>query len=334
MKALQVTSPATFALLEIPTPAPGPGEVLMRVEAVTTCPQWDLHLRHNEPMFVGHRFHYPYTLGQPGHEATGEIATLGEGVTGLSVGERVSAWRDPGHHRQGCYAQYVLLDAANVIPVPRDLPPQALAPLELAMCVGSVFLMLREMNALRSRRVGVTGLGPAGLVAMQMARAEGAREVIGFDPLAPRREVALSLGLDAAYDPREELPQFPARPQAPALDTAIDCVGAKASVEYMMDRTEDVVALFGVQREDYTYAPRHYAGLRLCGYKGHHRAAAEYALGLVAQGKLDLARLVSVNLPLEAYGEGVNLLEARQAIKTCFWPWKSRAELEGGASGW
>ena len=52
-------------------PSRGPGEVLLRVEAVTTCPQWDLHLRHNEPMFVGHQFHYPYTPGQPGHEATG-----------------------------------------------------------------------------------------------------------------------------------------------------------------------------------------------------------------------------------------------------------------------
>ncbi len=329
MKVLQVTSPNTFEVLDVPTPAPGPGEVLMRVIAVTTCPQWDLHLRHNEPMFVGHRFHYPYTPGQPGHEATGEIAALGEGVTGLAVGERVSAWRDPGHHRQGCYAQYVLLEAANVIPVPRELPPQATAPVELAMCVGSVFLMLREMNALRGRRVGVTGLGPAGLVALQMARAEGAKEVIGFDPLAHRREYALSLGLlDAAYDPYEELPQFPVRPQTPALDTAIDCVGAKASVEYMMDRTADVVALFGVQREDYTYGVRHYSGLRLCGYKGHHRAAAEYAVGLIAHGKLNLSCLISANLPLEAYGEGIDLLETRKALKICFWPWKTRAELE------
>jgi len=327
MQVLQVTTPNTFELLEVPIPTPGPGEVLMRVVAVNTCPQWDLHLRHNEPMFVGHRFHYPYTPGQPGHEATGEIAALGEGVTGLTVGERVSAWRDPGHHRQGCYAQYVLLEAANVIPVPRDLPPQATASVELAMCVGSVFLMLQEMNVLRGRRVGVTGLGPAGLVALQMARAEGAREVIGFDPLASRREYALGLGLDAACDPREELPQFPARPKAPALDTAIDCVGAKASVEYMMDRTADVVALFGVQREDYTYSIRHYSGLRLCGYKGHYCAAAEYAVNLIAQGKLNLACLISANLPLAAYGEGIDLLEARKALKICFWPWKSREEL-------
>jgi hypothetical protein len=46
-------------IVEIPIPHPGPGQILMRVEAVATCPQWDLHLRHNEPMFIGHTFHIP-----------------------------------------------------------------------------------------------------------------------------------------------------------------------------------------------------------------------------------------------------------------------------------
>jgi len=87
-----------------------------------------------------------------------------------------------------------------------------------------------------------------------------------------------------------------------------------------MDATEDVVALFGVQREDYTYAPRH-GRLRLCGYKGHSRESAEYAVGLIEQVKLNLAPLVTHNLPLERYDEGMALLESRRAIKVCYWPW-------------
>src|SRR5579871_1689223 len=163
MKILQIGPGRECALLEVPTPQPGPGEVLLRVEAVTTCPQWDLHLRHNEPMFLGHQFHYPYTPGQPGHEATGEIAALGEGVTDLTVGDRVSAWRDPGHSRPGCYAQYVVHKAENVIRVPAHLPSEATASVELAMCLGATFLMLKEMNVIAGRRFGVVGLGPAGL---------------------------------------------------------------------------------------------------------------------------------------------------------------------------
>jgi threonine dehydrogenase-like Zn-dependent dehydrogenase len=315
MKILQVTSPREYAILDVPTPTPGAGQVLMRIEAVTTCPQWDLHLRHNEPMFVGHRFEYPYPPGQPGHEAAGVIEAVGPEVAGLAPGDRVCAWRDAGHHVPGCYAQFVVHEADNVIRVPDGPPPEALAPLELAMCVGTVFRMLRGMNVVAGRCFGVGGLGPAGLVALQMARAEGAATVIGFDPLLSRRELALRLGADGCFDPTGDLTD------APRLETAVDCVGAKASVESLMDRTSDVVALFGVQREDYTFAVRHYT-LRLCGYKGHSRESAEYAVGLIEAGKLDLAPLVTHVLPLERYGEGIDLLEARQAIKICFKPWE------------
>ena len=186
MKILQLMAPKEVVIREVATPQPGPGEVLMRVTAVTTCPQWDLHLRHNEPMFVGHRLSFPYTAGQPGHEATGVIEAIGPGVAELAPGDRVSAWRDPGHHVPGCYAQYVVHRAENVIRVPTDLPDEALAPVELAMCVGTVFRMLKDMDAVRGRCFGVTGLGPAGLVAVQMAKAEGARTIIGFD-LHPER---------------------------------------------------------------------------------------------------------------------------------------------------
>ena len=191
------------------------------------------------------------------------------------------------------------------------------------MCVGTVFRMLAGMAVVRGKRVGVTGLGPAGLAAIQMARAEGATEVHGFDPVPERRTLALAVGATACHDPQAVLSdQFPAWPSRPRLETSVDCVGAKASVEFLMDRTEDVVALFGVQREDYVYAPRHNR-VRLCGYKGHWRESAEYAVGLIRGGGLDLAPLVTHRLPLERYGEGIDLLEARKAIKVCFLPWET-----------
>ena len=317
MKILQVTAPRTFAILDVPIPAPVPGEVLLRVDAVTTCPQWDLHLRHDEPMFIGHQFQYPYTPGQPGHEAVGKIEALGAGVGGLTVGQRVSAWRDQGHQHPGCYAQYVCLQAENVIPVPVDLPDTALAPVELAMCVATVFRNLKQMNVLEGRRVGVTGLGPAGLVAVQMARAEGAEWVVGFDPNPERRDYACQHGADECYDPRAENPKGFAQQR---LETSIDCVGAKESVEFLLDITVDTVALFGVQREAYIYQPRHNP-ISLCGYKGHSRESADYAVKLIEAGKLDLGVLVTHRFPLDQYNEAVGLLERQQAIKVCLLPW-------------
>lgn len=323
MKILRVTAPGEFEVREAPTPAPGPGEVLMRIEAVTTCPQWDLHLRHNEPMFVGHHFEYPYTPGQPGHEATGVIEAIGEGVTELVEGDRVSAWRDCGPQVQGCYAQYVVRKPSDLARVPPNLPFDATAPVELAMCVGAAFMMLEEMNVLEGRTFAVSGLGPAGLIAAQMARAGGAARVLGFDLSAARREAAIALGVDEAFDPRAEISdRFPSRPAGPKIDCSIDCVGAKASTEFLMDKTRDVVALFGVQREDYVFAVRHYS-LRLCGYRGHSRAAAEYAIDLMEKGLLNLRPLATHHLPLERYNEGIELLERQEAIKICFWPFET-----------
>ena len=73
VKTLQVGRGREAVVLDVPVPEPGPEQVLLKVDAVSTCPQWDLHLRHNEPMFVGHQMTFPYSPGQPGHEATGTI---------------------------------------------------------------------------------------------------------------------------------------------------------------------------------------------------------------------------------------------------------------------
>ena len=321
MKILQVMSQHDMEIRETAIPSPEAGEVLMRINAVSTCPQWDLHLRHNVPMFVGHSFTYPYTPGQPGHEATGYIESVGDGVTDLVPGDRVCAWRDPGQLAPGCYAQFVVHKAENVIKVPSNLPEEALAPVELAMCVGTVFRLLSTMDAIGNRTVGISGLGPAGLIAAQMAKAEGASAVIGFDTAARRRGAAMSLGFDECYDPGEvSARDFPERPDKPRLQTSVDCVGAKAAAEFLMDRTGDVLALFGVQRENFTYAVRHHS-LTLCGYKGHFRESAEYAVDLIKSGKLDLAPLVTIKLPLEKYSEGIDLLENQEALKVCFLPW-------------
>ena len=123
----------------------------------------------------------------------------------------------------------------------------------------------------------------------------------------------------SCHDPRRW--RAPEGSRGPYLHSAVDCVGAAASVGFLMDNTDDVVALFGVQREEYRYRPAHNR-LRLCGYRGHSRESAEYALELVRSGALSLAPLVTHRMPLERYGEAVDLLESRRAVKVCFLPWE------------
>jgi threonine dehydrogenase-like Zn-dependent dehydrogenase len=318
MKILQVTGPnSESVLLDVPTPEPGAGEARVRILGVATCPQWDLHLRHNEPMFVGHQFFYPYTPGQPGHEATGIVDALGSGAIGLEIGDRVSVWRDPGHNKTGCYAEFVVRPVADLIRVPAHLPPAATAPVELAMCVSASFLRLNQMNAFPCTRFGISGLGPAGLIAAQLARAEGAKEIIAWDLSEARRKYALEKGIvDVALDPRTDVTSTPPEP----VEVSLDCVGAKQSVESLMDKTHGILALFGVQREPYTFNIHHYSRLILCGYPGHSRAAAEYAVQRIAEGVLDLSLLITHTLPFSRYAEGIGLLEKQEAIKILFVP--------------
>jgi threonine dehydrogenase-like Zn-dependent dehydrogenase len=320
MKRLQILEPGRAVWRDAPVPQPAEGEALVKVLGVTTCPHWDLHLMEGVPMFPGQALSYPYTPGQPGHEAMGEVVACGHGVTAPAVGTRVAAWRDPGHQQPGCYAQYVALSVDNLIEVPEDLTPQAIAPLELAMCVQVSFDQLVKLDAVRVRRFGVSGLGPAGLVAVQVAKAYGARHVVGIDPLPGRRALARQLGADEVLAPgRDAFP--PGRAGPHALDAAIDCTGLKVSIEFLMDRTREAVAIFGVLREDVTFGARHWSHLTLMGYGSHNRQAAGRALQWVQSGKLSLAPLVTHTLPFSHYDEGIALLRGREAIKICFLPW-------------
>ena len=322
MKQFQLAAPRTPVWQEVPVPAPGPGEVLVRVIGVTTCPHWDLHLFDGKPMFPGQTLDYPYLPGQPGHEAMGEIAVLGPGVSQLRPGQRVAAWRDTGKPRVGFYGQYNTFAEADLLAVPDNLLPAEIASLELAMCVEVSFQRLRAVGNLTGCRVGVAGLGPAGLVAVQLARAHGAVEVVGIDPVAARRELALTLGANRVVAPG--VPTWPAdRRGEKALDFSVDCTGRSDSVEFLLDRTSSAVALFGVLRDEVRYASRHMwgPGVTLLGYGDHNRAAAESALALIVAGKLRLAPLVTHTLPLSRYAEGVELLRRQEAIKVLFDPW-------------
>ena len=321
-KVLQFTAPGKTEWRDMPVLEEQEGEVLLKVNAITTCPHWDIHIMDGVPMFPNMQLDYPYTPGQPGHEAVGEIAALGPGVNHFSVGQRVVAWRDRGLAvRQGCYAQYVPFATDSLLPVPDHVPDEKVASLELAMCVQVSYDQLGVFGGVSGKRVGISGLGPAGLIAAQMAAAYGAREVVGFDPMPERRAEALQQGIGRALPPDADA--FAAdRFAEDALDLSIDCTGFKTAIQYLMDRTRTAVAIFGVLRETIEYDASHRrGGLALIGYENHNLGAAERALQLINDLKLDVEPLATHTLPFTRYAEGVELLRNKEAIKIRFLPW-------------
>lgn len=321
-KVLQFAAPGKAEWLDQPVLEPQAGEVLLKVNAITTCPHWDIHITDGEPMFPNMQLDYPYTPGQPGHEAVGEVAALGPGVDNFKVGQRVVAWRDRGLAvRQGCYAQYVPFAADSLLPVPDHVPDEKVVSLELAMCVQVSYDQLGVFGGVAGKRVGISGLGPAGLIAAQMAAAYGAAEVVGFDPMPERRSEALKQGIGRALPPDADA-LVANRFGDDALDLSIDCTGFKTAIQYLMDRTRTAVAIFGVLRETIEYDASHRRGsLALIGYENHNLGAAERALQLIADGKLDVEKLATHALPFSRYSEGIEMLRNKEAIKIRFLPW-------------
>ena len=321
MKILQIEAPGRAQWKESPVPVPGPGEVLVRVLGVATCPHWDLHIFGGKPMFPGMPLSYPYLAGGPGHEAAGEVVALGPGVKQLRLGARVAAWRDTGKPRPGFYAQFNTFHEDDLLETPATLSVADTASLELAMCVEVSFQQLDALGGVAGRRIGLSGLGPAGLVAVQLARAHGAAEVIGIDPNPARRALAESLGAHRTLAP--DAAAWPASRDTGALDDAIDLTGLPASIEFLMDRTRRCVALFGVLREEVRFASRHLfgPGLILMGYGSHNRPAAETALRFITENKLRLAPLITETMPFTRYAEAVEKLRRQEAIKILFDPW-------------
>jgi NADPH2:quinone reductase len=197
MKAWQVTQLAepreALRVAEVDQPSPGPGQLLVRVIAsalnfpdVLLC----LGLYQMKPPL-------PFT---PGVELCGEIAGLGDGVTGWSVGERVIGNPIlPG----GAFAEYVLMDAADTFPAPAVLSDEAAASLHIAYQTAWIGLHRRAHIQPGETLLVHAGAGGVGSAAVQVGKAAGAR-VIAVVGGPQKVEAAAKLGADVVIDRRAQ----------------------------------------------------------------------------------------------------------------------------------
>ncbi len=210
MKAAVVTSfDAPLEIQERPVPEPGPGQVLVRIEASGLC-HTDIHAAHGdwpvkpEPPFV------------PGHEGVGVVTRLGEGVVNRALGDRVAipwlghacghcdqcvrGWetlcleqQTSGYSIAGGFAEYAVADATYVVAVPDEVTSFDAAPLT---CAGvTTFKAIKVADVRPSERVVVFGIGGLGHLALQYARLVGA-EVVAVDLTEEKLRLATELGAD------------------------------------------------------------------------------------------------------------------------------------------
>ncbi|MBR1219264.1 zinc-binding dehydrogenase [Bradyrhizobium sp. U87765 SZCCT0131] len=225
MRAVQFSrfgGPEVLVAIEAPTPKPQPGEVLVRVRAAG--------VNFFEALMRADRYAVTPLLPMiPGVEVAGEIAALGEGVSGIAVGARVAVPLFAFGRGDGGYAEFVVVAAAAVVPLPEAVSFEAAVAL---LVQGLTALQLVRHAALRGRRVVVTAAaGGVGSLLLQLAKAEGAATLIGAASTADKRALAQRLGADVTVD--AAAPDWDAAVRAATggagADVVIDMVGGDQS---------------------------------------------------------------------------------------------------------
>lgn len=252
MKAVVIHAPHDLRLDEIAAaPAPGPGEVRIAIAQGGICGS-DLHYFHHGG-FGAVRLREPMALG---HEVSGIVAELGEGVTGLAIGDKVavnpsrpcgecemcrqglrnqcldmrfngSAMRFP--HEQGLFRAEVTLPAAQAIRVGAntDLAMAAMAE-PFAVCLAAV----SKAGSLVGRRVLVSGCGPIGCLTVLAAAHAGASEIIATDISAAPLTIAEKLGATETVDlSTSTVPLDRLRAGKGQADVAFECSGAAPALQ-------------------------------------------------------------------------------------------------------
>jgi 2-desacetyl-2-hydroxyethyl bacteriochlorophyllide A dehydrogenase len=249
MKALVYEGPRRLALRDFDVPTAGPGEIVVKVEAVGICgSELEGYLGHSSvrkaPLVMGHEF-AGEVVSQAATTTAAEIPLGSKVVINplLSCGHcrrcregRPNICRDRriiGIHRPGAFAEYVAVPESSARLVPQGMDA-ALASLAepLAVCIHALKLGLglEPDNGLL-----IFGAGPIGLLTLQAAQAMGVRRTLIVDRQPSRLAYAERLG-SAAARPEELDAAFESGFGAEGVDTVVDCVGVRQTRETAIDR--------------------------------------------------------------------------------------------------
>ena len=341
MRALAKTRPAPGAeLVERPIPSPGPGEVLLRIEAASICGT-DAHLYHWDP-WAAEILKPPIILG---HELAGRVATIGAGVTRVREGDLVGVeshivdWtcsqcqsgqahlcrnlKVIGAHVDGGFAEFAVIPEANAIES-NGLDAAVVALQEpMGNAVHAAFV-----EPIEGRTVAVTGCGPIGLCAVAVAKAAGASWVVATDVEPYRLEMAKRMGADLTVDGRET--DLVAREvleatggngvevvlemsgAQPALDSALAIItrGGRISLLGIFSRpaTVDLSDLV-IQK-----------GVRLYGIYGRRLYDTWERTQALLRGGLDVSPIITHRFDLSDWEQGFALIASRHAGKVVLLP--------------
>jgi threonine 3-dehydrogenase len=340
MRALAKVRPGPgLELIERPAPTPGPGDVLLRVEAASICGT-DLHLFEWDDWAAANLVP-PRILG---HEVAGTVIGTGSGVTRVREGDLVGVeshlfcWecaqcqRDEMHlcrdlrvigvHVDGGFAEQVVIPEANAIES-NGLDPAVVALQEpMGNAVHAAFA-----EPIEGRSVLVTGCGPIGLCAVGIVKAAGAGLVIATDTEPYRLELARTMGADLALDARdpgteERIGQATG---GDGVDVVLEMSGAAAALDQALRviTRGGSVSLLGIFGDAPTIELSELVimkGVRLHGIFGRRIYDTWERTQALLRGGLDVTPIITHRLSLDDWPRAFELIASRHAGKVVLAP--------------
>jgi threonine 3-dehydrogenase len=339
MRALVKSRPESGIWMEqVPVPEPGTNEVLIRLEKTAICGT-DLHI-----YLWDEWARRTITPGLViGHEFVGRIQQLGEGVTGYAAGDRVSA---EGHivcghcrncragrphlcpntvgigvNRNGAFAEFVVVPASNLWPIPADIPPELAAffdPFGNAAHCALQFDLVGE-------DVLITGAGPIGIIAAGICRHVGARHVVITDVNEYRLGLARSMGASRTVDVRNEsIADVVKELRIDGFDIGLEMSGNPGAFNDLLHHMYHggKVALLGLLPEGTgcDWDQIIFKGLELHGIYGRRMYETWYKMTQMVLTGFPLHRVLTHHIPISEYERGFDLMRTGLCGKVvCDW---------------
>lgn len=345
MQAVRYYAPGDIRVEDIPVPQASSGELRVRVDACAVCgTDWKSY-KHGNP-----RIKAPLTIG---HEFTGLIDTVGEGVTGFAVGQRVvmatsiscgqcrycrSGWRNlcvdlapMGFAYPGGMAEYVVIPQRaiandHVVKVPQSVPAEQAALSEPLSCAVNA---VGQCQLQPGDAVVVLGAGPMGLMNACVARAMGAGTIVLSEVAATRLAQAAQFGCDLLVDSSREDLAARVKQATGGLGADVVIVAAPAAQpqEIALDlvRKRGTVCLFaslpvGQSMLQLDSRKIHYGEVRVIGSSDSTGDHVREAVAMMASGAVPAARLATHTLPLDGILQAFDLMASGEALRVVLKP--------------
>ncbi len=324
-----MTAPGVIEFVEIETPTPQAGEVLVKMMKIGVCGS-DIHVRHGQHPFTK----YPVTQG---HEVSGKIAALGAGVVGLSVGQKVTIepqvvcgkcypcrngkynlceeLKVMGFQTTGAASEYFVVPAEKITLLPENMTYNEGAMIEpLAVTVHAA----KRFEALQGAKVAILGCGPIGILLAESCKALGAQSVLITDVSDYRLSLAKECGVDFTVNTKEENfgDAMVAAFGADKADVIYDCAGNDITMGQAIQyaRKGSKIVLVAVYAGMATVDLAVLNDKELCLDSSMMYRHEDYldAIRLVGEGKIQLKPLMTKHFAFRDYMQAYDYIDANR----------------------